>query len=188
VAKFLLLAGLVVSPAAETMLIGAPVPPPAFLPDVVDKWSGLQKPSRIAVANDGRVYVSDSRRGVVAIFDPVGRRVGTLTGVDSPLGLAVSVLNRCGSFGCVCTPVERAYAGDEREGSVSVFEGGVFRRKLGIGGGDQKFLINFDTDVAFPYNGRLEFIAPEDSGDGKGYCYVTCHGKEHEPKEYDPNY
>ena len=56
------------------------------------------------------------------------------------------------------------------------------------GSGGQKFLINFDTDVAFPQDGRLEFIAPEDSGDGKGYCYVNCHGKEHEPKKYDPNY
>ncbi len=56
------------------------------------------------------------------------------------------------------------------------------------GSAGQKFLINFDTSVAFPSGGRLEFIAPEDSGDGKGYCYVDCHGKDHDPKDYDPNY
>jgi DNA-binding beta-propeller fold protein YncE len=136
VAKLLLLAGLIVSPAAEPMLIGAAVPPPAFQPEIVDQWGGFRKPSRIAVANDGRVYVADSRRGAVGIFDPDGRRVGTLTGVDAPLGLAVSVLNRCGSFGCACQAVKTTYVGDEREGSVSVFEDGVFRRKLGIGAGE----------------------------------------------------
>jgi predicted CXXCH cytochrome family protein len=57
------------------------------------------------------------------------------------------------------------------------------------GSSGQKFLINFDTDVVFPTNyGRLEFVAPEDSGDGKGYCYLVCHGKKHDPKDYDPNY
>jgi DNA-binding beta-propeller fold protein YncE len=107
-----------------------------FQPQVVDQWGGLQKPSRIAVAEDGQIYVSDWSRGVVAIFEPDGKRVGTLTGVEFPLGLAVSVLDRCGSFGCVCRPVKTTYVGDEGEGSVSVFEEGVFRRKLGIGGGE----------------------------------------------------
>jgi predicted CXXCH cytochrome family protein len=55
----------------------------------------------------------------------------------------------------------------------------------------QKFLINFDTSVVVPSSnavGRLELIAPEDSSDGKGYCYLECHGKDHSPKEYSPNY
>jgi predicted CXXCH cytochrome family protein len=52
----------------------------------------------------------------------------------------------------------------------------------------QKFLVNFDTDVVTPESGRLEFIAPEDSGDGKGYCYLNCHNKKHDGKDYDPNY
>jgi hypothetical protein len=56
------------------------------------------------------------------------------------------------------------------------------------GSGGQKFLINFDTDVVTPQDGRLEFIAPEDSADGKGYCYLNCHNKKHDGKDYDPNY
>jgi predicted CXXCH cytochrome family protein len=56
------------------------------------------------------------------------------------------------------------------------------------GSSAQKFLINFDTDVVSPEGGRLEFIAPEDSADGKGYCYLNCHNKKHDGKDYDPNY
>jgi predicted CXXCH cytochrome family protein len=56
------------------------------------------------------------------------------------------------------------------------------------GSSGQKFLINFDTDVVSPEGGRLEFIAPDDSGDGKGYCYLNCHNKKHDGKDYDPNY
>jgi hypothetical protein len=56
------------------------------------------------------------------------------------------------------------------------------------GSGGQKFLINFDTDVVSAEGGRLEFIAPEDSPDGKGYCYLNCHNKKHDGKDYDPNY
>jgi predicted CXXCH cytochrome family protein len=56
------------------------------------------------------------------------------------------------------------------------------------GSGGQKFLINFDTDVATPADGVLEFIAPEDSVDGKGYCSVECHNKKHKAVDYDPNY
>jgi predicted CXXCH cytochrome family protein len=59
------------------------------------------------------------------------------------------------------------------------------------GSAGQKFLINFDTSVVSPSSNagdRLEFIAPEDSSEGKGYCYLDCHGKDHSPKEYDPSY
>jgi len=42
-------------------------------------------------------------------------------------------------------------------------------------------LLNFDTNVVFPnLNGELKF---EVIGD-KGYCYMQCHGKEHNPKDY----
>ncbi len=51
------------------------------------------------------------------------------------------------------------------------------------GSSGQKKLINFDTSVVFPSGGRLEFIAPEDNG-GKGECYLVCHGKDHDPKDY----
>jgi DNA-binding beta-propeller fold protein YncE len=132
---FSLMASLVVSPDAEPMVMGAVVPP--FESEIVDQWGGMQRPSRIAVRENGRIYVSDSGQGVVAIFDSDGKRIGTLTGVDAPLGLAVSGLNRCIDFlGCSCPWVSTAYVGDEFEGSVSVFENGRFARMLGAGPGE----------------------------------------------------
>ncbi len=42
-------------------------------------------------------------------------------------------------------------------------------------------LINFDTNVVFPdRDGQLKF---EIIGD-RGYCYLDCHGKNHDPKDY----
>ncbi|MDH3403207.1 MAG: cytochrome c3 family protein [Acidobacteriota bacterium] len=61
------------------------------------------------------------------------------------------------------------------------------------GSSSQRFLINFDTTVAFPSGGRLEFEAPEDSSDGSGRCWVDCHlpngsSRDHNPENYNPNY
>ncbi len=44
-------------------------------------------------------------------------------------------------------------------------------------------LINFDARVVSPdpRSGRLEF---EDLGRFRGRCFLVCHGKEHDPKEY----
>lgn len=43
-------------------------------------------------------------------------------------------------------------------------------------------LINFDITIVQPDSqGRLRF---EDQGTFKGRCYLTCHGKRHEPKSY----
>ncbi|MCP5052403.1 MAG: hypothetical protein GY940_34870 [bacterium] len=43
-------------------------------------------------------------------------------------------------------------------------------------------LLNFNTDVAFPNrDGLLKF---EVIGN-KGYCYMDCHGKDHDPKDYE---
>jgi DNA-binding beta-propeller fold protein YncE len=132
---FSLMASLVVSPDAVPMVMGAVVPP--FESEIVDQWGGMQRPSRIAIAEDGRIYVSDTAKGVVPIFDSGGKRIGTLTGVDAPLGLAVSGLNRCIDFlGCSCPWVSTAYVGDELDGSVSVFENGRLARMLGAGAGE----------------------------------------------------
>ncbi len=54
----------------------------------------------------------------------------------------------------------------------------------GLGNATQNsHLINFNTSIAFPdpKTGRFEF---EDLGNGKGRCYVLCHGKKHSPKSY----
>jgi hypothetical protein len=135
--NFVLLAGLIVSPNAEWMARASVAGgQPQFQSTASDQFGGVQRPSRIAVSDAGEIYVSDSLRGVVAIFDPQGRRVGTLTGFEEPLGLAVSVLDRCGTFGCVCRPVQTAYVGDQNDGSVSVFEEGRLVRMLGAGAGE----------------------------------------------------
>ncbi len=48
--------------------------------------------------------------------------------------------------------------------------------------GDGTHLINFDASYCTPSgSGRLEFI---DNGNERGRCYVTCHGKDHDPKSY----
>ena len=42
-------------------------------------------------------------------------------------------------------------------------------------------LINFNTDVVSPFNGQLRF---EDRGTFSGACYLSCHGKDHNPESY----
>jgi hypothetical protein len=43
-------------------------------------------------------------------------------------------------------------------------------------------LINFDTRFVTPSSsGLLRFEA---TGQGSGRCYLTCHGKEHNPRSY----
>lgn len=68
---------------------GDDAPPEASTRPVLDSVGGLESPSRMAMADDGRVFVSDTKRGIVAVFNAVGERVGTLAGLTSPLGLAL---------------------------------------------------------------------------------------------------
>jgi len=42
-------------------------------------------------------------------------------------------------------------------------------------------LINFNTAIVSPWNGKLKF---EDLGNGRGRCYLSCHGEKHDPKTY----
>jgi predicted CXXCH cytochrome family protein len=47
---------------------------------------------------------------------------------------------------------------------------------------ENSHLINFDLDLVFPSSsGQLRF---EDQGNRSGACYMTCHGKDHDPKTY----
>lgn len=47
---------------------------------------------------------------------------------------------------------------------------------------NNSYLINFRTDIVTPSSsGKLRF---EDRGMGRGRCYLTCHGKNHNPKMY----
>jgi DNA-binding beta-propeller fold protein YncE len=135
--KFVLLASLAIAPnAAPVVQDGGASVPLQFQGEARDQFGGLRRPSRIAVSDQGEIYVSDTGRGVVAIFDAEGRRVGTLTGFQQPLGLAVSVAKRCNGCGGGCRQVQTAYVGDQSDGSVAVFEDGQRRRLLGSGPGE----------------------------------------------------
>jgi predicted CXXCH cytochrome family protein len=47
---------------------------------------------------------------------------------------------------------------------------------------ENSHLINFDLDVVFPSSsGQLRF---EDRGSRRGACYLSCHGKDHDPLSY----
>ncbi len=53
----------------------------------------------------------------------------------------------------------------------------------GIQGGSatsNKSLVNFDTAIVSPVNGKLSFTATSTGGT----CYLTCHGEDHNPKSY----
>ncbi|MHC4465690.1 MAG: NHL repeat-containing protein [Planctomycetota bacterium] len=48
-------------------------------------------PTRLALASDGKVYVSDSKEDSVFIYDPNLDLIGELKGLDKPLGVAVGL-------------------------------------------------------------------------------------------------
>lgn len=54
-------------------------------------------------------------------------------------------------------------------------------------GSEQLHLINFDASVMSFLNGRNSQTAwYYDAASGKAGCYLSCHNKAHNPKEYDP--
>jgi len=83
------------SPAQAGGLSWGPTPDPAptFQSEVVQSIGRFMSPSRIELF-EGKLYVADTRRGHVAIYDTNGVRTGTITGVQAPLGLAVGVAPR----------------------------------------------------------------------------------------------
>ncbi len=137
-----ILIGLAVSPAGDPMGVAFGADPPAFQSEVIDQIGGLRRPTRIAISKDGEVFVSDPVQGVVAILDGYGRRIGTLTGLDEPLGVAHSQKRRkqrSSGWSCAPRPVVTtniAYVGDQGDGSVHVYENRKSVRSLGIGAGE----------------------------------------------------
>jgi sugar lactone lactonase YvrE len=73
---------------APLLLAGEPGVAAAADSEVVARIGTLGTPARIAL-EAGRLYVADSERGAVAVYDTDGVRVGTLPGVGKPLGVAV---------------------------------------------------------------------------------------------------
>jgi hypothetical protein len=45
-------------------------------------------------------------------------------------------------------------------------------------------LINFDLAVVQPSQ-KTGLLLFEDMGMSRGQCYLTCHGKDHDPEDYD---
>ncbi len=83
-------------------------PPPEpevepFVPMTVDQLGTFAAPTRLALSSTGELYVSDWARGVVAIYDTVGVRTGTLSGLRKPLGVA---LREVGGIGIPCSEPE----------------------------------------------------------------------------------
>ena len=119
---------------------------------IVDQIGRFKSPSRLALSQE-RLYVSDTARGVVAVYDLAGVRVGTLEGVARPLGVAVRETAGGAPPECVrvgksgkCKKGEssggtsgdgvRAWVGDESNGSVRVFQNGEPTGYLGSGSGE----------------------------------------------------
>ncbi len=110
--------------------------PPASQPPVshvVARIGAFESPSRITITTGGVLYVSDTKRGVVAIYGTDGFRVGTLQGVGRPLGVAVRT--SAGSAPEAQGPT-RVWVADESAGSVHIFENGETAGYLGTGSGE----------------------------------------------------
>jgi DNA-binding beta-propeller fold protein YncE len=71
-------------------------------------------PTRLAIASDGKVYVSDSQEGSVFIYDPNLDLVGELKGLDKPLGVAVDLNGNI-------------YVGNEGRRNVEVYNSEAFK-------------------------------------------------------------
>lgn len=98
---------------------------------LVNQVKGFYSPTRVALARSGDIYVSDSERGVVVIFDSAGLRTGMITGLGVPLGLAIweNINNKNEKSPSI-------FVGDEEDGSVRVFVNGETRGVLGNGKGE----------------------------------------------------
>jgi DNA-binding beta-propeller fold protein YncE len=122
----------------------APVPSATALAGFRDL---LQSPVRIAADNLGRTYVTDSSAGRVFVRDDHGRLTFVKQGLAGPLGIAVN-----NSSGLI-------YLGEEKTGSVTVFDAG-WRRLGKLGNGNGEFVMPNHIAVD-PENGDV-YVA--DSG------------------------
>jgi DNA-binding beta-propeller fold protein YncE len=110
---------------------------------------GTTKPTRLAVAASGNVYVSDGYNNRILVFDSSGNlvttwgRFGTSDGLFStPIGVAVDAS-------------DNVYVVDQGNSRIQVFSSsGVFLRKWGSNGtGDGQ--LSYPTDIAVDGSGRV---------------------------------
>jgi DNA-binding beta-propeller fold protein YncE len=155
-----------------------PDPAPAFESEVVQTIGRFMSPSRIELF-DGKLYVADTRRGHVAIYDTDGVRTGTITGVQAPLGLALNIIltevapdttdkkkkkNRKNEPNLAVTQERlRIFVGDRDSGSVTVFEDGEAVGYLGSGAGE------FLMPNAIAVNGGRIYVVDSKAGQVRYY-------------------
>ena len=100
--------GLALTCVAAAFSVAAQASAPVATP--LGAYNGsLLSPTRVAVAPNGWVYVTDPQAGQVVEFDAFGRPGSTHTGFARPLGIAVDAQGRI-------------YLAAERAGSVTVFD------------------------------------------------------------------
>ena len=154
-----LLLVLLVIPCGEALAGGThttiPVEPSAsepgdeiFTSEVVSRIGRFRSPTRILLDDDGVLYVSDTGRGLVALYDQDGVRVGTLAGVHHPIGVAIletrvpapgkdlkKKKKRKRSRAKLKKYIDKTYiyVADEADGSVKIFDDGELIGHLGDG-------------------------------------------------------
>ena len=120
-----------------------------FTSAVVSRIGRFRSPTRILLAPDGVLYVSDTGRGLVALYDQDGVRVGTLAGVNRPIGVAIletkvpapgkDLKKRKKKKRKSKTRFKKyidktyIYVADEADGSVKIFDDGELIGHLGGG-------------------------------------------------------
>jgi len=108
--------------------------------------AGLGAPTAVALDADENLYVSESSRNRVLVYNSSGRYLRKLDGLAKPLGIAV------GGDG-------RMYVCNAGSGNVSVYSGALtLLRKLGAGNGE----FRFPVAVAVGNSGNIYVV------DGKG--------------------
>jgi DNA-binding beta-propeller fold protein YncE len=115
----------------------------------VIKGPGIITPSGVAAGPDGRVYVGETSRKKVFIFDSGGKEVGSIAGFSAPAGLAIDAARG------------RLVVSDAKEHKISVFDLGGKPLFAVSGRGDGPGQLNIPYDVAVDRQGRIYVV---DSG------------------------
>lgn len=138
-------------PSLGMGLGGSEPPPSIFTSEVIYTMGNLGSPARIALAPSGQLYVTDTAKGLIAVYEPDGTRVGTVKVSGKPLGIAVAEgetvicekpykngKEKTKRLPPWCSEEQAQYliVGDEAGGSVSVYVDGEFQQYLGQGSGE----------------------------------------------------
>jgi tripartite motif-containing protein 71 len=128
---------------------------PIFSGQLVSQFDDLSMPTDVAVSSDGRVYVVDSARNSIKIFDAAGNPLGSLGSVSlgegqfsGPVGIDVA------SNGDV-------YVADKNNKRLQVFKpDGSFRRSLPVA---EAGAAAEPVDVAVSAKGKTLYVTTNDT-------------------------